>query len=432
MSEKPSYEVLAQRIVALEKEVAKHKQLEVALQESEVRYRGIFEYTKNGVAVYKAVNNGKDFIFLDFNQAGEKIDNIKREKLIGRSVLKIFRGIKDLGLFEVLQRVWRTGQPEHHPTNIYRDERLIGWRDNFVYKLPSGEIVAIYSDETERKQAENRLRESEARFRALTESAPSAIFIVHAERFLYVNPALEAITGFSKAEIFQMRFWDLIHPEMRELVRKRGLARQRGEDVPARYEVKILTKDGKTKWMDVAITLIDYEKKSATLGTAYDTTERKQAQELLIERERQLEHQSRNLAEVNTALKVLLKSMEDDSIDLKEKMLTNVKRLVLPYLEKLKMGNLTPQKRVYLENIENNLKNIISPFTQNLSSKHYDLTPTEIQVAALIKEGKTTKDIANMLNKSPHAINFHRNNIRKKIGLQNKKTNLRSYLLSFE
>jgi PAS domain S-box-containing protein len=432
MIKKPPYEELAQRIAALEMEVAKHKQLEEALQENEVRYRGIFEYTKNGVAVYEAVNDGEDFIFLDFNQAGEKIDNIKREKLIGRSVLEIFRGIRDLGLFEVFQRVWRTGQPEHHPTNIYRDERLVGWRDNFVYKLPSGEIVAIYSDETERKQAQNRLRESEARFRALTESAPSAIFIFHAERFLYVNPAFEAIAGFSKAEILQMRFWDLIHPDMRELVRKRGLARQRGEDVPARYEVKILTKDGKTKWMDVAVTLIDYKNKSATLGMAYDNTERKQAQDLLIERERQLEHQSRNLAEVNTALKVLLKSMEDDRIDFKEKMLSNVKRLVLPYLEKLKTGNLTPQKRVYLETIENNLKNIISPFTQNLSSKHYDLTPTEIQVAALIKEGKTTKDVANMLNKSPHAINFHRNNIRRKIGLQNKKTNLRSYLLSFE
>ena len=432
MVKKPPYEELAQRIVALEKEIAKHKKLEEALQESEARYRGIFEYTKNGVAVYKAVNDGEDFIFLDFNQAGEKIDNIKREKLIGRSVLKIFRGIKDLGLFEVLQRVWRTGRPEHHPINIYRDERLVGWRDNFVYKLPSGEIVAIYSDETERKQAEYRLRESEARFRALTESAPSAIFIVHVERFLYVNPAFEAIAGFSKTEIFQMRSWELIHPEMRELVRKRGLARQRGEDVPARYEVKILTKEGKTKWMDVAITLIDFENKSATLGTAYDTTERKQAQELLIERERQLEHQSRNLAEVNTALKVLLKSMEDDRIDLKEKMLSNVKRLVLPDLEKLKVGNLSPQKRAYLKNIESNLKNIISPFTQNISSMHYDLTPSEIQIAALIKEGKTTKDIANMLNKSPHAINFHRNNIRKKIGLQNKKTNLRSYLLSFE
>jgi PAS domain S-box-containing protein len=393
MVKKPPYEELAQRIVALEKEIAKHKKLEEALQESEARYRGIFEYTKNGVAVYKAVNDGEDFIFLDFNQAGEKIDNIKR---------------------------------------IYRDERLVGWRDNFVYKLPSGEIVAIYSDETERKQAENRLRESEARFRALTESAPSAIFIVHVERFLYVNPAFEAIAGFSKTEIFQMRSWELIHPEMRELVRKRGLARQRGEDVPARYEVKILTKEGKTKWMDVAITLIDFENKSATLGTAYDTTERKQAQELLIERERQLEHQSRNLAEVNTALKVLLKSMEDDRIDLKEKMLSNVKRLVLPDLEKLKVGNLSPQKRAYLKNIESNLKNIISPFTQNISSMHYDLTPSEIQIAALIKEGKTTKDIANMLNKSPHAINFHRNNIRKKIGLQNKKTNLRSYLLSFE
>ena len=85
---------------------------------------------------------------------------------------------------------------------------------------------------------------------------------------------------------------------------------------------------------------------------------------------------------------------------------------------------------MYLEIVENNLKEIISPFMRNLSSKYQALTPMEIQVAGLVKEGKTTKDIAGLLSRSHRAIEFHRNNLRKKIGLTHQKANLRSYLQS--
>ena len=76
---------------------------------------------RNGVAVYQPINSGEDFIFLDFNKAGERIDNVKRENVIGKSVLKIFPGIKEFGLFDVLQRVWTTGQSEHHPPDAAAD-----------------------------------------------------------------------------------------------------------------------------------------------------------------------------------------------------------------------------------------------------------------------------------------------------------------------
>jgi len=126
----------------------------------------------------------------------------------------------------------------------------------------------------------------------------------------------------------------------------------------------------------------------------------------------------------------LLKHREQDKTELEEKVLVNFKELILPYIEKLKMSDLESRQKIYLEIVENNLKEIVSPFIRNLSLKYQALTPMEIQVAGLIKEGKTSKDIAELLNRSYRAIEFHRNNLRKKIGLTHQKANLRSYLQS--
>jgi PAS domain S-box-containing protein len=141
-------------------EITQLKRIEEALRESEARYREIFEHTINGVAVYRAVNDSEDFMLVDFNKSGERIEKIKRDEVIGKSVLEVFPGIKEFGLFEVMQRVWATGEAERLPVSLYKDERIVGWRESFVYKLPSGEIVVVYSDETERKNAEDSLRKA--------------------------------------------------------------------------------------------------------------------------------------------------------------------------------------------------------------------------------------------------------------------------------
>jgi DNA-binding CsgD family transcriptional regulator len=225
---------------------------------------------------------------------------------------------------------------------------------------------------------------------------------------------------------------------------------------------------------------------------AYDITQKKIAEDILRKREKDLSDRTHELEEMNAAFKVLLTQREEDRIELEEKVLSNFKRLVQPFIEKLKKSNLDGTQEIYLKIIENNINDIISPFMRNLSTRYRSLTPMEIQVAALIEEGRTSKEIGRLLpefctkyrseaqkalclkgscrdfdpqayspygedqnhetifkdralqaavgswckiqvlNRSTHAVEFHRNNLRKKTGLTNKKINLRTFLHSLK
>lgn len=160
--------------------------------------------------------------------------------------------------------------------------------------------------------------------------------------------------------------------------------------------------------------------------------DRSRAEQKLIKREEDLEIKTINLEEANIALKVLLKRRDEDKIELEEKVLLNVKELVVPYLGKLEISGLSDNQRAYLSILESNLNDIISPFLRQLSSEYHNFTPKEIQVAGLVKEGRTSKEIASLLNSTTEAVEFHRKNLRTKLGLKNKKANLRSHLLSLK
>jgi DNA-binding CsgD family transcriptional regulator len=158
--------------------------------------------------------------------------------------------------------------------------------------------------------------------------------------------------------------------------------------------------------------------------------EHKRAEEALLNREMELEAQSRHLKEANIALKVLLKQREDDKRDLEENVLSNVRQLVTPHLQRLGKTPLNANQKPIVSTLVSNLDNIVSPFANKLSSKLLGLTPTEIRVADLVKEGKTNKEIAELLCLSNNTILSHRFHIRSKLGLKNKKINLRSHLMS--
>ncbi len=158
--------------------------------------------------------------------------------------------------------------------------------------------------------------------------------------------------------------------------------------------------------------------------------ERKLIEASLRQKEEELSRQSVNLQETNTALKILLNQRERDKEDIEAKIMMNINDLILPYLEKLKNTRLDEKQKSYLERLDAHLNDIASPSLQKMSAQFQKLTPMQIQIADLVKAGKSTKEISQMLNLSDRAIEFHRNNLRSKLGLKNKKQNLRSYLLS--
>jgi PAS domain S-box-containing protein len=125
-----------------------------SLRASEERYRELVGHMTSGVVVYEPVRDEADFLIRDFNSACERIEKVDREAVVGKLVTDAFPGVEEFGLLDVLRRVARTGMVEHYPTSLYQDERLASWRENHVYRLPSGEVVAVYEDVTERVLAE--------------------------------------------------------------------------------------------------------------------------------------------------------------------------------------------------------------------------------------------------------------------------------------
>jgi len=141
-------------------------------------------------------------------------------------------------------------------------------------------VYVIYRDITKRKRAEQALVESEAKFRAVADTAASAIYIHTGEKFLYVNRATEAISGYPREELMRMSPFDIVDPSFRPLLRSRAGARYEGKKVPSRYEFKIITKAGEERWLDFSASVIQFGGQRAVLAVAFDITQRKRAEHL--------------------------------------------------------------------------------------------------------------------------------------------------------
>ena len=161
-----------------------------------------------------------------------------------------------------------------------------------------------------------------------------------------------------------------------------------------------------------------------------DITALKLAQEAIKEHKDALEERNRSLEEANIALKVLIGQREKDKAETEKHFLTHIRTFVLPYIGKLKSGNLGERDRTLLGIVEEQLNEVVSPLMQRFDNAGIMLTPQEMQVAALVKEGKTTAEISDILYISEATVSFHRKNLRSKLGLKNRQANLRSFLLS--
>jgi PAS domain S-box-containing protein len=325
---------------------------------------------------------------------------------------------------------------------------------------------------SERKRTEEILRKSEERYRLLLESSPDPIVVYNLlGKAVYVNPAFEQTFGLRRDELLGKNI-DFVPEESWPETRK-AIENMLGGKKIHLFETKRLTKDGRTLDVQLSSTLysdeegkaagnivtlrdisaqkrverelIEYhnqleervagrtsELARANTKLARQVEDRKRAEAELRKREKELKAQSLHLEEVNTALRVLLKQREEDKKELGEVVVSNIKELIDPYLDRLRKSRLTSMQKTMVDVLGSNLDNIVSPFISRLSSKYINLTPTEIKVANLVKEGRTNKDIGELLCLSRNTILFHRQNIRTKLGLKKTKTNLRSHLLSYE
>jgi len=186
------------------------------------------------------------------------------------------------------------------------------------------------------------------------------------------------------------------------------------------------------RWFVVRVVPIRDEREARAIVTHENITPIMIMQEELQQKESELLQEREKLEETNTALRVLLRQRDEDKSRLEETVYNNVDRLVLPYIEKLLQGRLADTHRTLAEIVDNNLRDIISPFLRTLSSLGLLLTPQEIEVANLVRNGRSSKEIAEIMNLSISGVDFHRKRLRQKLGLANTQKNLRSFLMTLD
>jgi PAS domain S-box-containing protein len=441
MSRKPTYEELEQRVRELEKENTNLKKSELLLRESEERYRTIIQDSIDGVVIVdgmeiKLVN--KAILGMFGYQSEEEVLGLKFTEMVSPEYHKLMmeRGrARDSGQDVVNRYEFKAIRKDG--TEFHCELSVSNIRDQ-------GKVLrqGIVRDITERKLAERALRESEEKYRVIYTGSSDGIIVADPEtkKFLYVNPAICKILGYSEKELTQKGVAD-IHPKgSLEHVTSEFEAQARGKKLLA-SDIPFLKKNGEIIYMDTNASVVKMNGKRRLMGIFRDTTDRKKAEAALRkaheeleqrvkERTNELNIKNKSLEDLNTAMKVLLEKRAEDKIKLEDNLLANVRELITPMFDKINKTELDDHQKMMLNIIESNLNEITSPFVQKLSMKHLNLTPTELKIANYIKHGTTTKKIAELMKSSPRTIDTHRKNIRKKIGLDKKSKNLRSFLLS--
>ncbi len=182
-------------------------------------YNSVFEHISSGVAAYKVINKGQHFIIMAFNRAAEQIENIAREDIIGKEVTKIFPGIIEMGLLDVFKRVYKTGKPEKHDVALYKDHKRYGWRENYVYKINTNEIIAIYNDVSEKKNLEQQLKEREEEFTRISDNSLEGIIFTNKDVIIRINSVAKQLFGIPNDEnILGQSIYSLIATDFHKII----------------------------------------------------------------------------------------------------------------------------------------------------------------------------------------------------------------------
>lgn len=273
--------------IGIFEDISEREKAEAALRESEMRYRLLYE--NSPVPYHLADSGGK---ISDVNSSWVDLLGYSKSEAVGKDFsgfvapehagllkerLEAFRSSGTLGNLE-LDIICKSGR---------RITAAIEGKSVSDAETGIQQLQFMLYDITERKMAESALKESEQKFKSLAEYASSAIFMYQADKICYVNAACTALTGFNADELIGKDFWEVVHPDFKELVKELGVARQKGESVPNHFELRIRTKSGESRWVDFTAATAQYKGSLAVLGTAYDVTERKAARKKLEESEEQ-------------------------------------------------------------------------------------------------------------------------------------------------
>jgi two-component system, NarL family, sensor histidine kinase UhpB len=223
------------------RDVTSRKAIEKSFLENEDQFRQIFDNVNNAIAIYEALKKGADFIIKDFNKAAEKATHASRKEISGQLVSEVFPDIKHLGLLRVFQRVWKTGIPEYFPASLYKDDRITLWTENYVFKLKSGEIAAIFEDITERKQME-----ADLKYQAeLLESLPDAVISMNKSTIIKSwSKGAEATYGWRQDEVLGKKYTDVIKIKFCDVSNFKKIVNQAIEDGIWSGEIIQNTKNG--------------------------------------------------------------------------------------------------------------------------------------------------------------------------------------------
>jgi PAS domain S-box-containing protein len=413
-------------------DIHERKQIEQALRESEEQYRSLVESSEEVIAV---VN--REGIFSFVNQKGTESLGGQPEDFVGKTMYDLFpREIAERQMNKIAS-VLQSGQRGIYEelTPVRGEER---WYHTIITPIKRSEgsldsVLIIALDITERKQLKEALKESEEQYRQLVETMNDGFSMVDEHQIrIYANVRLCEMLGYERDEIVDVPATKVLDESNRKLFEEQFAKRKKGET--GAYEITFTRKDEQKLPAIVSPRPIFDEKGNfkGSFSVITDITDLKLTQRAVKERELELEMQTANLEEANAALKVLLKRRDEDKKELEEKVLFNMGELVEPYLTKLKNSEMNARQKAFLDILESNLNDIISPFSRNLYFSYLNLTPSEMKIAGLIRQGKTTKEIASLLSLSSRTVETHRKNIRKKLGLREKKANLRTKLLSLQ
>lgn len=382
-----------------------------------------------------------------WNRALEVVTGVKKEEMLGKgdyayavpfygeprpmAIDLVFEQDKTIGKrYNSFRREGHTVFGEAYLSAVYGGKGAYFWGAvSPLFDEAGGIIGAIESirDITENKRIQKELEEAKKRYQKVVELSPSAILIHVDGRIEFVNSAFVQMMRAKNREDLQGRcILDFVHPDYRDAVRVTMDVEKRQGEIAER---KIVRLDGCAIDVEGRFFPFAYHGRNGLMVVVEDITERKRTVEALNRREQELADKTRFLEEANAALKVVLRTMEEEKTILQNRMAANITQFVTPHIEKLRSRALSEDQKIHLDMIESNINEIMSPFLQQLVAK-YPLTPMEIQVLNMIKSGRTSKVIAQLLSISKGTVDGHRNNIRRKLGLQNKNINLQRYLLS--